>query len=126
MTTVREANLPTAIETVLRALEAADAVAAASAYTEEAVFVDPRYPDSQYRGREAIREAFEWGLTNGLHGPEYAIRHHSRAGGTAVVEGDVVDTGTEEEGAAFPRVFVVELGEAGITHWRSYLPFPPC
>jgi ketosteroid isomerase-like protein len=47
------------IETALKAFENRDAVAAAGVYAEDGFFVNPHYPELEYRGREAIQEALE-------------------------------------------------------------------
>jgi ketosteroid isomerase-like protein len=112
------------IDTVLRALEKKDAVAAASAYAEDAVFVDPRYPESEYRGRETIREAFEWALTNSRNRPEYTTRNHLEAQQTSIIEVDARHTGTDRSDGEFPRVFVAGGRPSGTTGWAATLGSP--
>lgn len=124
--TAHESPNPTKpVDTVLKALEKEDAVAAASAYAEDAVFIDPRYPEPEYRGRETIREAFEWGLTNVLDAPEYTVRNYLETGGTCAVEVHAGDAEAVGQDGEHPRVFVVDFYADGITRWRTYLPFPP-
>lgn len=124
--TAQENPKPTdPVDTVLKALEKGDAVAAASAYAEDAVFIDPRYPEPEYRGREPIREAFEWGHTNVLDEPEYTVRNYLETGQTCVVEVHAGDAETTRPDSECPRVFVVDFCEEGITRWRTYLPFKP-
>lgn len=113
------------VETTLRALEKRDAVAAASAYAEDGVFVDPQYSESEYRGRESIWRALNWGLTNIAEQPEFTIRHILETGDICAVEVETNHVDVAESGVEFPQVFVVEAGEQGITRWRTYHPFPP-
>jgi len=113
------------IESALKAFESRDTAAAASAYAEDGVFIDPRYPAVEYRGRESIREAFEWALTNVVDHAEFSVRNAVGTGDDYAIEVDthyVAKDGTERE---YPQVFVVEGSEAGITRWQTYLPFPP-
>lgn len=111
------------IETVLKAFEKGDAVAAASAYAEDGVYIDPRYPEFEYHGREAIREAFEWALTTILDPPEYEVRHYLESHEACAIE--VENHGeTDRPASTYPQVFFVEVGQAGITRWQTYLPNP--
>lgn len=125
MTTDQDATTRERVETALKALEKRDAVAAASTFAEDGEFVHPQYPDSRYTGRETIRRALEWALANVVDHPRFTIRYFLARGGTCAVEVEtryVAKDGTDVE---YPQVFLVEVGEEGITRWRSYLPFPP-
>lgn len=74
------------IETVLQALEQRDAVAAASAFAPDGRLVDPQFPASEYRGRERVRAALEWSLTNLAAQPGFEIRLFLEVAGTCELE----------------------------------------
>ncbi|NHN46582.1 nuclear transport factor 2 family protein [Halostella sp. JP-L12] len=125
MTVEPNKNTRERIENALRAFENSDAAAAASTYAENGVFIDPHYPASEYQGREAIREAFEWALTNIVEQPGFSVRNSIGAGDTYAIEVDTHHVAKDGSKREFPQVFVVEGDETGITRWRTYLPFPP-
>lgn len=111
------------IETALRALEKRDAVAAASAFAPDGRFVDPRFPDPEYRGRESIREALEWALTNLVDGDlEFAIRRFLAHDGTYALEVETRQVRPDDSTLETPKAFVVEVADSGIERWWTYLP----
>lgn len=113
------------IETVLAAFENRDVVAASNIYAEDGVFIDPQYPDPEYRGPEEIREALEWALDNVVEQPGLTIRNVWEDGETFAVEVDTHHTMQDGTTAEFPQVFVIESENGQVTRWQSYLPFPP-
>lgn len=124
MTTDTSPNTENPVETALDALETWDAVAAAGTFAMDGRLVDPQYPEREYRGRESIREALEWALTNCVTEPTFTIRHRLEHEGTCALE---VETRCDwDEGSSVTKMaFVVEIGDGDITHWRTYLPFEP-
>lgn len=126
------------VETALQALEKRDAVAAASAFAVDGRFVDPQFPETEYRGQERVREALEWALTNLVRQPEFEIRHFLEAEGTYALEvearhaggDDGPDAGTvgpdagtvgAEAGTIGTRkAYFVDVADDGITCWRTY------
>lgn len=113
------------IEDVLAAFEDQDPVAASDAYAEDGVFIDPHYPEPEYRGPKEIREALEWALDNIVEQPGLTIRNMWEEDETFAVEVDthhIMKDGSETE---FPQVFIIESENGHITRWQSYLPFPP-
>lgn len=125
MTTDANHSTRDRINTALQAFENRDAVAAASTYVEDGVFIDPHYPEPEYHGRETIREAFEWALTNLVDQPGFTVRNVVREGDTCAVEVDTHHVAKDGSVQEFPQIFIVEGSQAGITRWRTYLPFPP-
>lgn len=113
------------IEEVLAAFEDRDAVAASEIYAEDGVFIDPHYPELEYRGPDAIREALEWVLENVVDQPGFTIRHVWEDGETFAVEVDTHHTLQDGTEAEFPQVFIIESDNGQVTRWQSYLPFPP-
>lgn len=113
------------IEDVLAAFEERDPASAAEMWAEDGVFIDPHYPEPEYRGPREVREALEWALENVVEQPGLAIRDMWGDGGTVAVEVEthhVTHDGTVRE---FPQVFVVEGDRGWVTRWQAYLPFPP-
>jgi ketosteroid isomerase-like protein len=113
------------IEDILVAFEDCDAVAAAEAYAEDGVFIDPHYPESEYRGPEEIQEGLEWALENVVEQPGLTIRNLWEDAGTFAVEVETHHTMQDGTEAEFPQVFIIESENGQVTRWQSYLPFPP-
>lgn len=124
MPTEKTTELREHINESLKAFETRDAVAAASAYADEGVFIDPHYPENEYHWRETIREAFDWALTNLVDQPGFTVRTFVSEGDTCAVEVDTHHVAKDGSELEFPQVFVVEGGSEGIERWRTYLPFP--
>ena len=95
------------IEDVLTAFEDRDPVAASDVYAEDGVFIDPHYPEPEYRGREEIREALEWALENIVEQPGLTIRNVWEDDGTFAVEVDTHHTMKDGTEAEFPQVFTL-------------------
>ncbi|QIO21946.1 nuclear transport factor 2 family protein [Haloarcula sp. JP-L23] len=113
------------IEDVLRAFETGDVAAAAEFWADDGVFIDPHYPEPEYRGPDAVREALEWALETIVEQPGLTVRHVWEADDTFAVEVDTHHTMKDGSEADFRQVFVVETEDGEITRWQSYLPFPP-
>lgn len=113
------------IETALRALEKQDAVAAASAFAADGRFVDPQFPDTEYRGQERVREALEWALTNIGRRPEFEIRLFLEHEGTCALEVESRQVRPDDSSVRSRKAFFVEVGADGITRWRTYLSYTP-
>lgn len=113
------------IEDVLAAFEDRDVVAVSEAYAEDGVFIDPHYPEPEYRGPEEIREALEWALENVVEQPGLTVRNVWDEGETFAVEVDTHHTMKDGTEVDFPQVFIIESEDGRVTRWQSYLPFPP-
>lgn len=113
------------IEDVLRAFEERDAVAASEVYAEDGVFIDPHYPEAEYRGPAEVREALEWALENIVDRPGLTIRNVWEDDKTFAVEVDTHHTMKDGREVDFPQVFIIESEDGQVTRWQSYLPFPP-
>lgn len=113
------------IQTALRALEKRDAVAAASAFAADGRLVDPQFPEGEYRGQEQVRTALEWALTNLVRQPEFEIRHFLEQEGTCALEVEAREVGSDDPAVRSRKAYFVEVGDDGITRWRSYLPYAP-
>jgi ketosteroid isomerase-like protein len=113
------------IEEVLRAFEDRDTATAAAAWAEAGVFVDPHYPEPEYRGPEQVREALDWALDNVVEQPGLAIRNLLTDDGAFAVEVDTHHVTHDDSVREFRQVFIVESEAGEITRWQAYLPFPP-
>lgn len=115
------------IEGVLRAFENRDAATASEYWAEDGVFMDPHYPDAEYRGPDEIREALDWALETIVKEPGLTIRNlwESREASLFAVEVDthhIMQDGTE---ADFPQVFIIESEGGLVSRWQAFLPYPP-
>lgn len=111
------------VEAVLAALEMKDAAAAAREFAPKGVFTDPRYPDSEYRGREEIREAFEWAFTNLTIRPAFSVQTILSDAESCMIEVESTDTAAEGHNNELCHVFVVDIADTHIGGWRTYLPY---
>lgn len=113
------------IDGVLTAFEDRDTERASAFWAENGVFIDPHYPEQEYRGPDEIRAALDWALENIVEQPGLTIRNMWKHEGTFAVEVDthhIMQDGTD---AKFPQVFIIEGERGQVTRWQSYLPFPP-
>lgn len=113
------------IETVLAAFENRDVVGASEIYADDGVFIDPHYPEPEYRGPEEIREALEWALDHVVEQPGLTIHNVWEDDDSFAVEVDTHHTMQDGTTAEFPQVFIIETDNGQVTRWQSYLPFPP-
>lgn len=89
------------------------------------MFIDPHYPEPEYRGPDEIRGALEWALENIVEQPGLTIRTMWEGDDTFAVEVDTHHTMQDGTEVDFPQVFIIETGNGQVTRWQSYLPFPP-
>ena len=94
-----------------------------SLFADDAVLIDPHYPQARMRGRAAIERGLRWGLSS-LEQPGFVLRH-------SAVEGDIgffeVDTKHRLKICmivAFEQVFVVEARGDRIVRLQAYEPYP--
>ena len=112
------------IEGALTAFEDRDAATASEFWAEDGVFIDPQYPESEYRGPDEVQGALEWALKNIVEQPGLTIRTVWEGHDTVAVEVDthhLMQDGTEVD---FPRVLIIESEHGQVTRWQSYLSFP--
>lgn len=113
------------IRGVLEAFEDKDADTVSDFFAEGGVFIDPHYPEPEYRGREAIREGFEWVFENALERPGFTIRNFWADEDSCAVEVDTHHATIEGTELDFSQVFVIETEDGLITRWQSYPPYGP-
>lgn len=125
MTIDTSLDIETPVETALNALENRDAVAAASMFAMNGRLVDSQFPKREYRGQESIREALGWALTNLVAEPTFTIRHCLEHEETCALEVETRANRSDGSSVKTTKAFIVEIGDEGITHWRTYLPIAP-
>lgn len=113
------------IEAALAGMENRDAVAATEFYAEDGVFIDPLYPEPEYRGPEEIQEAVEWALENVVDQPSFTIRNVWEDDEAFVVEVDSHHIAHDDTIRDFQQVFIIESDNGKVTRWQTYLPYPP-
>lgn len=113
------------IEAALAGMENRDAAAATECYAEDGVFIDPLYPEPEYRGPEEIQEAVEWAFENVVDQPGFTIRNVWEDAGTFAVEVDSHHVAHDGTARDFQQVFIIESEDGKVTRWQTYLPYPP-
>lgn len=91
------------IDAVLGAFEDGDAETAASFRAADGTFVDPHYPEPEYRGPEEVRAALDWALDDLLERPGLTVRQVWEDDGTFAMEVDTHHTVRDGSEVDFPR-----------------------
>lgn len=99
---------------------------AAKAFAEDGVFIDPHYPEPEFRGHDEIREAFEWVFENVIDDIDLTIRNFWASGLTCAAEVEtrqLMKNGSEHE---FSQAFIAEFDdELRLVRLQAYLPYGP-
>lgn len=93
-------------------------------FADDAVMIDPHYPQSVMHGRTEIERGLAWSFRN-LVKPGFDIRQVWIEGDSASIE---VATHHEFKGGLvmhFDQVFVVETHDGKITRLQTYAPYAP-
>jgi ketosteroid isomerase-like protein len=93
-------------------------------FADDAVLIDPHYPQPRMVGRAAIERGLAWGLGN-LVKPGFTLRRVWFDGDSAAVE---VDTNHLFKGGMalrFEQLFVFESRNGKITRLQAYEPYGP-
>ena len=112
------------MERAFRAYEAKDREAALAVFAEDAVLIDPHYPEPRIEGRAALAEGMDWAF-EAFASLGFSIRTFIDGGAQAAVEVDshhVLADGTE---LRFPQLFLVEAEGGRITEIRAYQMYGP-
>ncbi len=112
------------IESMFNALEEKDLERLMSFFAEDALFIDPHYPEPEMKGIAAIRKGCEWAF-QGLEKPGIQIRNCWIDGDKAAVE--VATHHITKEGMIldFPQMFSIEMHKGCIIRMQAYVPYPP-
>jgi ketosteroid isomerase-like protein len=108
----------------LQALTAKDKAGFLALLADDAVFIDPHYPQPAMQGKAAISEGldFSFGM---LAQPGFSIRHLWQDGDSGAMEVDTHHRLVTGQELHFPQVFVVETRAGLITRVQTYVPYPP-
>lgn len=112
------------IDAVLGAFMAKDLDAVMRHFADDAVFIDPHYPQTRMHGHVAIRRGLAWGLGNAVQ-LGFTVRQLLISGDTAALE---VDTHHVFRGGMvmrFDQVFMIETRAGKITRLQAYVPHAP-
>jgi ketosteroid isomerase-like protein len=123
---VSPAELQSLVDRNLDAVTAKDADAVLATFTDDAVLIDPHYPDPEMRGKAAIAAGLEFGFglmrafgfderdyflsPDGTSLVVHCLCHHVLQGGRPLV---------------FPQVFVVRTRDGLIAHCQAFEPYGP-
>ena len=108
---------------MLDAFMAKDIDAALSFFADDALVIDPHYPEPRMKGRAAIERGFRWGLSS-LEKPGFSIRNRARQGAIEFFECDTKHKLSMGPTIAFDQVFVVETRDGKIIRLQAYEPYP--
>lgn len=116
----------TMIADVFTALGERDEAAVHALMADDAVLVDPHYPQIEMRGRAAIERGLKWGMGSMEQFGFTIVRGYaSDDGASAMVEVDTHHVLKGGKSLDFPQVFVIETTDGLITALRAYEPYRP-
>jgi ketosteroid isomerase-like protein len=108
---------------MLQAFMAKDLDAALAFFAEDALLIDPHYPEPRMKGRAAIERGVKWGLES-LERPGFSIRNRACSGTIEFYEVDTKHKLRFGPTIAFDQVFVAELRDGRIARLQAYEPYP--
>jgi ketosteroid isomerase-like protein len=114
----------THIETLLNAFTNKEMSTLMNAFAEDAIFVDPHYPEPQVQGKAAIQQGFEFAF-NTIKQPGFSIRHFWANDHTGAAEVDTHHIFQDGNEVRFPQLFVFEMRDNLLTRFQAYVPYPP-
>ena len=92
-------------------------------FADDAVLIDPHYPEPRMLGRSAIERGVRWGLSS-LAKPGFAVRKCAINGDLGFFEVDTKHKLAIGLTIAFNQVFVMEARNGRITRLQAYEPYP--
>lgn len=113
------------VEELFRRLASVELDEFCAAYAQNGVLRDPQFPEPQYRGPEAIREALKFIWENVLIELQFSMRNFWASEDTCAVEMDVTQVLQDGSEQHMPQVHVFETRDGLITRHQVYTPFPP-
>jgi ketosteroid isomerase-like protein len=108
---------------LIAAFVAKDLEAVMALFAEDAVLIDPHYPEPRMRGRAAIERGIRWGLSS-LAKPGFTTRNRAVSGDVGFFEVDTKHVLTIGMTIALDQVFVVEARGEKIGRLQAYEPYP--
>jgi ketosteroid isomerase-like protein len=108
---------------LIEAFMAKDLDGVMALFADDAMLIDPHYPQARMQGRAAIERGLRWGLSS-LEQPGFALRHSAVEGDIGFFEVDTTHRLKIGMTVAFEQVFVVEARGDKITRLQAYEPYP--
>lgn len=112
------------IDTLFAAFMSKDLKEVMGHFADDAVMIDPHYPQSVMHGRTEIERGLAWSFRN-LEKPSFVIRQVWIESDSACIE---VATHHELKGGLvihFDQVFIVETRDSKISRLQTYTPHAP-
>jgi len=109
---------------LIAAFEARDLPAALAFFADDAVVIDPHYPQPVMKGKVAIQQGFRWAFTN-MKKPGFTVLHTWEENCIGAIEVDTHHVFRGGMKLSFQQVFVCETRDGKITRLQSYLPYAP-
>ncbi len=109
---------------LLDAMTDKDMARTLASFTDDAVLFDPHYPNPTMVGKDAIRAGmdFAFGL---LKQPKWTVLRSWETANSVVLEADTHHELVNGITMEVKQVFVVDVKDGKITHWQSFVPYPP-
>lgn len=121
-----QARALTLIEELFTALTSRDLDAVGMLFADDAVLIDPHYPQMEMRGRAAIDRGLAWGMGSmEQFGFTIVQSFESPDGARAMVEVDTHHILKGGKALDFPQVFAVDSQDGAIVGLRAYEPYGP-
>lgn len=113
-------------EKLFRDLETRDKEAVFELFADDAVFIDPHYPNLEMKGRKEIEWGLNWGFSS-MKQFGFTIVHSfvSEDGARAAVEIDTHHTLAGGQKLDFPQAFFAEAANGKLIGFRAYEPYRP-
>ena len=110
-------------QTLIAAFTAKNLDAVLAMFADDAVLIDPHYPEPRMKGCAAIERGIRWGLAS-LDKPGFSLRHSAINGDIGFFEVDTKHRLKIGMTIAFDQVFVMEARDGKITRLQAYEPYP--
>jgi len=108
---------------MIDAFMAKDLEASVSFFADDAVLIDPHYPQPRMQGRLEIERGLRWGLSS-LEKPGFSVRNRAVSGPIEFYEVDTRHKLKFGPVIAFDQVFVAEMRDGKIARLQAYEPYP--
>lgn len=121
-----DTSLHDLISHTFAAVEAKDLNTMLNVFADDAVVIDPHFPEPQMHGKAAITEGFRNAM-NGMRSFGYTIVTYceSENGQSAAVETATHHVVKQGIKLNFPQVFIFEANNGHITRMQAYEPYGP-
>lgn len=126
MTEYNRTGLYNLVRHTFALLMAKDLEALMNVFADDAVLIDPHFPQSRMHGKAAIRRGFGEAMRGmgsfGYTIVNYCESEHGRCAAVETATHHVLKQGTKLN---FPQVFIFEVADGYITRLQAYEPYGP-